>query len=175
MPGYATAADDLHGIHPGPLLPQEGWLTAAALAGGALALIFVCLIVFLLRRPAANPPSPAGGHDPRAPRQAWMDRVEAVVARHDKGVIDRDAAMEELAKIARGFASQAWNEDMSSRTLSEIMAHPRDQGNKRGLDLLRQTIDALYPPEFASPVSTGTTPTVREAADWVSSLIGRWR
>ena len=49
-------------------------------------------------------------------------------------------------------------------------------GNRHGLDLLRQTIAALYPPEFADErfnAAAGEA-SVDEAAGWVATLIERW-
>ena len=107
-------------------------------------------------------------------RDAWRQQIDQVVARYDKGQLDRDQAMTALATIARGFASRSWNSDMKSKTLAEIQAQPRTPSTRKGLDLLRQTIDALYPPEFALPRdSAETDATVDQAADWVRALIER--
>lgn len=108
-------------------------------------------------------------------RNVWCQRIDQVVAHYDSGRLDRGQAMTALATIARGFASRSWNSDMKAKTLAEIKAQPRTPSTRQGLDLLRQTIDALYPPEFALPRdSTGTDATVNQAADWVRDLIERW-
>ena len=156
-----------------PTMPQPAWLLAltATVVVLSLALAATALLLPKFRRQQgkhtvqANPDS----------RNAWHQRIDQVVAQYDSGRLDRDQAMTALATIARGFASRSWNNDMKAKTLAEIKAQPRTPSTRQGLDLLRQTIDALYPPEFALPRdSAGTDATVNQAADWVRDLIERW-
>ena len=156
-----------------PTMPQPAWLLAltATVVVLSLALAATALLLPKFRRQQgkhtvqANPDS----------RNAWHQRIDQVVAQYDSGRLDRDQAMTALATIARGFASRSWNNDMKAKTLAEIKAQPRTPSTRQGLDLLRQTIDALYPPEFAlHRDSAGTDATVNQAADWVRDLIERW-
>ena len=156
-----------------PTMTQPIWLLALTTAAIilTLALAAAALLLPRFRRPQEERPIQASSdsHD------AWRQQIDKVVARYDKGQLDRDHAMTALATIARGFASRSWNSDMKSKTLAEIQAQPRTPSTRKGLDLLRQTIDALYPPEFALPRdSAGTDATVDQAADWVRNLIERW-
>ena len=82
-----------------------------------------------------------------------------------------------LAAIARDFASAATGSDVRSQTLTDIEATPRTTGNQHGLTLLRQTIEALYPPEFADAERNHTAreATVEQAGEWVANLVERWR
>ena len=51
-----------------------------------------------------------------------------------------------------------------------------DRNSRDGYLVLRQTVEALYPPEFAkaewNPAAQNAS--VEEAAQWVSGLIERW-
>ena len=61
--------------------------------------------------------------------------------------------------------------------LSKPTLTPRTTGNQHGLTLLRQTIEALYPPEFADAERNHTAreATVEQAGEWVANLVERWR
>ena len=80
-----------------------------------------------------------------------------------------------LAAIARDFASNMSGRRMQANTLTDLR-RLRRTGVAVNWDLLRQTIAALYPPEFAQsehPQARGVS--VRQAADWVLDLIERWQ
>ena len=156
-----------------PTMTQPTWLLTLTTTAIILTLALVAAAVLLprFRRQQEEGPAQVSSDS----RDVWRQRIDQVVARYDNGELDRDQAMTALATIARGFASRSWNSDMKSKTLAEIQAQPRTPGTRKGLDLLRQTIDALYPPEFALPRdSAGTDATVNQAADWVRDLIERW-
>ena len=83
--------------------------------------------------------------------------------------------------MARDFASQASSAELGSTTLQEIASRSAgslagDSG-VHGFTLLRQTIAALYPPEFANAEfnAQAKDATVEQAADWVLNLMERWR
>ena len=156
-----------------PTMTQPTWLLALTTTAIilALALAGAAILLPMFRRQQEEHPIQASSNS----LDAWRRRIDQVVAQYNKGHLDRDQAMTALATIARGFASHSWNSDMKSKTLAEIQAQPRTPSTQQGLDLLRQTIDALYPPEFALPRdSEGTDATVNQAADWVRDLIERW-
>ena len=77
----------------------------------------------------------------------------------------------------RDFVSTATGSDVRNQTLTDIEATPRTTGNQHGLTLLRQTIEALYPPEFADAERNHTAreATVEQAGEWVANLVERWR
>ena len=156
-----------------PAMTQPTWLLALTATAIILALALAGAAILLpkFRRQQEEHPIQASLDS----LDAWRQRIDQVVTQYDKGHLDRDQAMTALATIARGFASRSWNSDMKSKTLAEIQAQPRTPSTRQGLDLLRQTIDALYPPEFALPKdSEGTDATVNQAAEWVRELIDRW-
>lgn len=156
-----------------PTMTQPTWLLTLTTTAIILTVALVAAAVLLPRFRRQQEEGPAQVISDS--RDAWRQRIDQVVARYGNGELDRDQAMTALATIARGFASRSWNSDMKSKTLAEIQAQPRTPGTRKGLDLLRQTIDALYPPEFALPRdSAGTDATVNQAADWVRDLIERW-
>ena len=156
-----------------PAMTQPAWLltlTAIAIIA-TLALATAALVLPKFRHQQREHTVQANFDS----RNAWRQRIDQVMDQYDNGRMNRDQAMTALAAIARGFASRSWNSDMKAKTLAEIKAQPRTPGTRQGLDLLRQTIDALYPPEFALPRdSAGTDATVNQAADWVRDLIERW-
>ena len=156
-----------------PTMTQPVWLLALTATAIVLTLALAATAILLPKFRHQQ-----GEHTVQAnsdSRDAWRQRIDQVAAQYDNGHLDRDQAMTALAAIARGFASRSWNSDMKAKTLAEIKAQPRTPSTRQGLDLLRQTIDALYPPEFALPrVSRGTDATVNQAADWVRDLIERW-
>lgn len=163
-------------MQPLPLMEEPGWLLSLTLACIFLTVLTIALAIFLPRFRRRNQDQ-RGNHASISPKREWLRQVDQVVADHEGGKLTRDQAMKDLAGIARRFASQSWNQDMSTKTLTEIKTQPRTNSTSQGLDLLRQTIDALYPPEFAPPAGRTASDNVRvdEAANWVRSLIERWR
>ena len=83
----------------------------------------------------------------------------------------------ELSLIARDFAGASSGKRLEASTLADLLRLPRTPANRQGLDTLRHTIEALYPPEFADPSlnTLAKSVTVKEAAGWVSNLVERWR
>ena len=56
-------------------------------------------------------------------------------------------------------------------------AMPGGSWSARRLTLLRQTIEALYPPEFADAERNhiARQATGEQAGEWVANLVERWR
>lgn len=152
---------------------------AVVLAVCAVAAIMLIVLAAVLSRPKRSAPrqAPRGAHRSDADGNQWRRRIDEVVTLHDSGVIDREDAFTRLAAVARDYASTVSGKDMSSHTLNDLAHEPRRPNNRRGLDLLRQTIEALYPAEFADAgVNTQARDTsVEQAAEWVSTLVERWR
>ena len=67
--------------------------------------------------------------------------------------------------------------ELSSSTLTDLAYLNRTPANRQGLDALKQTIGALYPPEFADDARNriAQTTSVQQAAEWVANLVERWR
>ena len=131
-----------------------------------LAAMTVAAAIWLSRpgRKAARR-QPRGRHDELTDRALWRQRIDDIVTRHDRDEISREDA----------FA--VTGVDIRNRTLADIDAAPRTTGNQEGITLLRQTIEALYPPEFADAANNGIAreATVEQAGEWVANLVERWR
>lgn len=157
--------------------PSETGPYAFATFALLAAAVALCLAAVLLGRPRRRRQIRQGAHRPQAGRGEWLDAIDDIRSRFHEGQLDEDDAFAELAALARRFASDRLGRDVTNHTLAELDRLPRSRGGGRGVDLLRQTIRALYPPEFAEPaVHAGPArPTVDEAAGWVSNLVERWR
>jgi len=177
------------GILPATLALKSDDLTPAGqidMTGPFVAMLVAFLLlaaalitgVALLSRPRRNRvrTRPHGAHNGAGDKAAWRARIDDVVARHADGALGREDAFAELATIARDFASEATGRDLASHTLTDIRVEPRDPSTRSGLDLLRMTIAALYPPEFADAAvnAHAREASVEEAAGWVSNLVERW-
>ncbi|BDR52747.1 hypothetical protein KIM372_06540 [Bombiscardovia nodaiensis] len=161
---------------PEPALSGGPVLLLVGLCCLLLAVLLVVLIV-VLSKPARKAPAPRAQHVPTASKDAWRQQIDQVVARHQRGEVNQSQAMSQLAEIVRAFASQALGRDMTTQTLAELSNQPRTASNRQQMDLLRQTVSALYPPEFADPQVNRQAyeAQVEEAAQWVSALVSRWR
>ncbi len=146
-------------------------LTICVLA--AMALI-ACAVI--LARPSRSKPQPHAAHVPNKDRARWQRRIDDVLLRHKAGGLTSEQAFTELAAICRDFASANIGQDMSAHTLTDIRLEPRTPSTRGGLDLLRVTIEALYPPEFADRTvnAHASRASVEDAAGWVSTLVERW-
>ncbi len=143
-----------------------------------LAALLITLAV-LLSRPSKKKKerTEKGAHRTASDKSVWRQRIDDVIGLYNSGGIDREEAFTRLAAVARDYATSVSGKDMTSHTLSDLAQEPRLPGNRRGLDLLRQTIEALYPAEFANAAvnAQARVTTVEQAADWVSTLVERWR
>ena len=173
-----SLALDVTGLVPAGRLHLDGPLLAAAVVCAAVACLAVALAV-VLSRPRRRRRGPMPAHSGRdASRTAWHRRIDRIVERHTQGALSREEAFVELAAVARSFASHASGRDLTASTLAEIASSRPDGGaeGRRGIDLLRTTVDALYPPEFADGThdARARAASVEDAAGWVRSLIDRW-
>lgn len=152
---------------------------AAALLVCLAVMIAAIVLAVVLSRPRRKPRVSAarGVHTATTGKSVWRNRINAIVEDHDNNVIDREEAFLRLAAVARDYASAVSGRDMSAQTLSDLHRGDRDARHRDGLNLLRQTIEALYPAEFADPQfnSAARQTDVRQAAEWVSMLVERWR
>ena len=161
---------------PGDLRPVESLalttpLVVAIVACLLLAVGLIALII-MLSRPARKPRNSdraRGAHSNASSKAEWRARIDDVVARHE--------AFVELSVIARDFAGAASGKELSSSTLTDLAYLNRTPANRQGLDALKQTIGALYPPEFADDARNriAQTTSVQQAAEWVANLVERWR
>ena len=164
-----------------PLPPMGNFSTIVLVAtlGCALAAIGFVVAVIVLSRPQSH----GGDHFTRESHRAltdkeiWHTRIDDIVGQHERGEIDSDEAFTRLAELTREFASTGFNRNMSNHTLTDFKREPRIPSNQQSLDLLRQTIAALYPPEFADAEynEQARETTVEEASTWVATLVERWQ
>lgn len=187
MNGFVTsstlaAAVDVNDLHPVTDVPVASLLPIVTMACFIALLILIVAIVIMSRpRRAKRVAAPRGSHNTLAPVSQWKSRVHDIVERNGAGKLSREDAFVELAAVARDFASQASSAELGSTTLQEIASRSAgslagDSG-VHGFTLLRQTIAALYPPEFANAEfnAQAKDATVEQAADWVLNLVERWR
>ena len=164
---------------PLPLMGEFSILLLAATLGCALAAIGFVVAVIMLSRPQSDGDDrlTRGSHRALTDKELWHARIDDIVEQYERGVIDRDKAFIQLAELSREFASSGFNRNMDSHTLADLKREPRIPSNQQSLDLLRQTIAALYPPEFADATynEQARETTVEEASTWVATLVERWR
>lgn len=151
---------------------------------GALGIVFLLVAIIIvyvafLRRPRAAAPSAYARHGIDSDTRSWHERVAQILARFNAGQIDDDEAYRLLAHLCRDYATMRTGSDMSTTTLTDIRRASGAQAGMRpntGLQALRQTIAALYPPEFADPATNprAAEATVETACDWVDRLIEGW-
>ncbi|KAB7791411.1 hypothetical protein [Bifidobacterium leontopitheci] len=164
-------------------LPDLSWLAVAAVvcAAATVALVVLTVVLSLPRRRTSGDRTPHGAHRESSPLAVWHERIDAIVAAERSGDISREEAFTRLAAVARDFASEASDAELGTSTLHEIgsRSHGGEVGKSgtHGFTLLRQTIAALYPPEFADGQFNrqARETTVKQAAAWVSNLVERWR
>lgn len=174
-----TMAIKLDDLNPVGELDQSGMLTAMLAGCVAIACLLIVLII-VLSRPRTIPPRaprPKGAHHPTGGTRVWHQRIDAVVQRYHAQDITRDQAFTELAAIAREYASGVSGTVMATQTLSDLNRATPPTSGKEGFTLLRQTIAALYPPQFADERynDAARTTSVEQGAEWVSALVERWR
>lgn len=126
-------------------------------------------------------------HSVDSDARSWHERVAAIAQAHHDGAIGDDEAYLALAKLSREYASMRMlthhvstaqtGSAVTSSTLADMRRASWPPQCKDGVQALRQTIAALYPPEFADPAtdSHAAAATVDQACDWVDALIERWR
>jgi hypothetical protein len=138
--------------------------------------IFLCFVAFVLSRPQKKLPEPSSIRISTERKSRWKTNIETVTQDFHEHRITQTQAMNQLAIIVRTFASEAMGTDLSTKTLAELNQQQRNKNNSKQLDLLRQTIAALYPPEFADPqINRQAHETqVTDAANWVSTLVEEW-
>ncbi|KFJ06544.1 hypothetical protein [Bifidobacterium tsurumiense] len=142
----------------------------------AAVLIIVAIVLSQPRKRKKSVPA-RGAHNASGDANAWKRRVAGIVESHNKQEISKDQAFAQLAQLCRDYASSKSGSDMTSHTLTEIGSLPRSSRNRQGLDMLRQTIAALYPPEFADERfnDSARQTDVEQAAQWVNRLVERWK
>ncbi|MFD0705285.1 hypothetical protein ACFQY8_05955 [Alloscardovia venturai] len=145
------------------------WLIIAAVL--AIVFIIATIIAFLPHSVSAS----ASVKRIHQSAHAYKQRIQKVEDDYAAHEFTKQQAYHELARIARDYASDKLDTDMSTQTLADLdTVHPH--GDVRGITLLKQTIEGLYPPQFAYEAthSRSTNVTVAEACGWIRALIDKW-
>ena len=150
-----------------------GAAVLVALAGVLLALAFS----LGRHRRAFRKTRRVGVHAQSGGTSIWHAHIDAVVDDYREGACGRQEALMRLAALTRAFATRTLGRDMRAKTLADLAREPRDGSQAAAPDLLRQTVAALYPPEFADAAVNlqARDTSIEEAADWVHKLVERWR
>lgn len=170
-------AIDVTDLSPAAAFELTAPLIIAMLALLVAAAALIGTTVFLSRpRRAPRKPAARGSHNAAGETAGWRTRIDDILRQHHDGQLGREQAFAALALVARDFATATSGRNLASSTLSDIARLPRTSSDRNGLELLRMTISALYPPEFADATlnAAARDTSVDEAAGWVSTLIERW-
>lgn len=170
MPSVILAASQV------PLLdtmPTTLWMIIALSCGG-IAIVSIIITLLLWNKHTTQQ---VGAHSAHTSLSQWRQRIEDVRIQYHQEHISSDQAYILLAEIARDFASERLQTDISAQTLTDLQALERARHHAQGIDLLRQTIAALYPPEFADQQTHALAREVHvdQAAGWVANLVERWK
>ena len=155
-------------------VPSLGY-SPILMAAGIIALILtVAVIVLPLLIPPKAKKEAQGRHSEQKDASEWIEKVEAVKKAYEEGDLEEVDAYAQLAQVARGFVSEEMDLNLYSKTLHDLEWAP--VSNRRRYEMFRQTISALYPPEYANSEvdRAADEATVESAADWVEDLISRW-
>ena len=172
-----TLAVNTDGLQPVGQVDLSTPLIVTAVLATLLAVALIVAVVLLSRpRRTREKPQPRGAHLDSTAKTSWHRRIDDVVRRYHDEKIDRETAFIELAAICRGIASAHTGRDLRAHTLTDIRREPRNPSTRPGLDTLRMTIAALYPPEFADETvdTHAREVSVDDAAGWASTLVERW-
>lgn len=186
MNGFVTsstlaAAVDVNDLHPVTDVPVASLLPIVTMACFIALLILIVAIVIMSRpRRAKRVAAPRGSHNALAPVSQWKSRVHDIVERNGAGKLARGRLRRarrrgEGLRVAGQQRGARFDDAAGDRvTFRRLLAG--DSG-VHGFTLLRQTIAALYPPEFANAEfnAQAKDATVEQAADWVLNLVERWR
>ncbi|WP_418968825.1 hypothetical protein [Alloscardovia omnicolens] len=169
-----TLAGTFHGT-PAPAVDGTA-LIIALLVSAVLAIVCIVasVIAFLPPRDHASKHHTAHSHLSDAD---FKHRIRSVEDSYTAGSISRQEAFHALAAIARQFASVRLNTDVTSHTLADLQhTDGLQSAHMHGMNLLRSTIEGLYPPEFAyeGTNTRSAEVTVVQACSWVTSIIERW-
>lgn len=158
---------------------HDNILFVGIILGALIALCISAFIIYISLRvkkieDASSSLNPA--HKTSARKQEWRKKIESIVEDYHSGALSHDQACAKLASVARKYVSALTGKNITTCTLSEISSLRNKLNNKIGADKLRQTITALYPPEFADLTmnSQAKETSVDDAAQWVLSLLEGW-
>ena len=171
-----SIALDIDGLHIAPV-PNLSWLLIGVIAVCVLLTAAIVLVSLRPPRRGRKPrdTGPAGAHARGRKSSDWQNRVDDVLRRYHDGTCTREEALLGLAALTRAYASEKLERNMSTMTLADLNRRSGDFDAPQQADLLRETIAAFYPPEFAARGERGGNVTVDESAGWVRDLIDRWR
>lgn len=155
-------------------VPYLGY-SPALMAIGIATLILTLVVIFLpLLIPPKAKKDALGRHAEKKDVSKWMEEVEEIKRKYSEKEIEEVKAYAMLSFLVRKFVSEEVDLNLYSKTLHDLDWAPIS--NRKRYELFRQTISALYPPEYANAQSNRASDeaTVESAANWVEDLISRW-
>lgn len=144
-------------------------------------IVAVCVFYFAFKKSkilASNSQNANNAiHVEHVDKKSWRKDIDEIVEQYHSNKITKDQACAELAAIVRKYVSRMSGEDIKTHTLGEISSLRLKWRNKKGADMLRQTIAALYPSEFANcnENENAHNTTVEQASEWVLVLLEGWQ
>lgn len=141
--------------------PLWTWLGLALLALVLGWFAYVFLRTRKPRQPAASPrftpPSDIAGL-----KEAYLERIDAVAADAQAGVLTARASHQELSLLVRKFARDVTGVNAPGMTLAELQRHP--------LPMAAQAVSRIYPGEFPA----GPLPPVAQSAETAREAVRLW-
>jgi hypothetical protein len=135
----------------------------AGLALLALVLGWYCFVFLSTRqrRPVlpARFTAPPDLHDLK---EAYLQRIDAVVADADAGLLTARQSHQELSLLVRRFARDVSGVDAPRMTLAELHGHP--------LPGIAEAVRSIYPGEFGME----PLPPVRQSAETARQAVWQW-
>lgn len=156
---------------------SENLLFAILAVSGAFFILFAIASIFLFRAKRGKIALSKAAHVKNAESDIWREKVKTIQKKHENGVLTDEEAYSTLARIAREYASARLRRDITGKTLADIRTDSQTGSAAKGPALLRQTIEALYPAEFASPEINmqAQEASIPKACGWILNLMERWR
>ncbi|MBR4399457.1 MAG: hypothetical protein IKT06_00790 [Aeriscardovia sp.] len=155
-------------------VPSLGYSPALMALGIIALLLTIAVIALPLLIPPKAKKDASGRHSEKKDASEWVEKVEEIKREYSQGELGEADAYASLSRLAREFVSEEMDLNLYSKTLRDLEWSP--VSNRKRYELFRQTISALYPPEYANAESdrAADEATVESAANWVEDLISRW-
>ncbi|WP_026426952.1 hypothetical protein [Actinomyces slackii] len=130
-------------MQPAPPVLMPAWLLVIAVVGLMIVAAWLARTLLVTRRDVST----EVGDIPMAPgeRRQWADRIEGVASRWRSGELDLRALHLELAALMRGFAEARSGQEITTATVTEILAMADTTGPSSVTQRLSQVRRARRP------------------------------